>query len=229
MAEGPHLLEEAARGRWTVACVLTTAAARERWVSMTGHLDVEVVEVSEAALASAAATEQSQGVLTLLRPQSFGWTDLISGPGAFVLVLDGLQDPGNAGTLVRSAEAFGASGVVFMRSSVRVSNAKFLRSTAGSIFRLPYLEGVDADELLLQLKRSSVTLWALAAQGAFSIWESDLRQACALAIGSEGRGVSPELLRSSQTLRIPSAGVESLNAAVAGSIALFEASRQRAR
>lgn len=228
VAEGPHLLEEAARGVWTVALVLATPTARKRWASVIAGLGAEVVEVSEAALASAAGTEQTQGVLTLLRPHASEWETLLSGTSPSLLVLDGLQDPGNAGTLVRSAEAFGATGVVFLPSSVRVSNAKFLRATAGSIFRLPYLEGVDAEELLSQLERRSVTLWALAAQGSSVIWQADLRQGWALAVGGEGDGVSTALLRRARMLRIPAPGVESLNAAVAGSIALFEASRQRA-
>ena len=229
VAEGPHLLEEAIRGWWQLEQILATAEARKRFANLLGMADAEVVEVSETALASAAGTEHGQGVISLLRPKLFAWSDLLPQTGALVLVLDGVQDPGNAGTLVRSAEAFGVSGVALTRSSVRVPNAKFLRATAGSIFRLPYLEEVRSNELLSRFEERGITLWALAAQGATSILEANLRHACGLAVGSEGRGVSPELQRGARALSVPSGTVESLNAAVAGSIALFEASRQRER
>ena len=226
VAEGPHLLAEALRGRWRTEAVFATLRARERFGDLLARTPCETVEVSEAAFAAASATEHGQGVLALLRPQTFSWRDVI-GHSAAILVLDGLQDPGNAGTLVRSGEAFGATGVVFTQSSVRVSNPKFLRATAGSIFRMPYLEEVGAADLLSRMAQHSVALWALAAQGETPLMAADFGRPWALAVGSEGAGVGPELLRNARPLRIPSAAVESLNAAVAGSIALFEAARQR--
>jgi RNA methyltransferase, TrmH family len=144
-----------------------------------------------------------------------------------LLVLDGVQDPGNAGTLVRSAEAFGATGIVFGRGSVHFSNAKFLRATAGSIFRVPFLSGLMPEIVLESLTASGIAVHTLAASGSRTIWEVDLRKPCALVTGSEGAGVSAEWLTHAGGVRIPAIQVESLNAAVACSIALFEASRQR--
>jgi TrmH family RNA methyltransferase len=146
-----------------------------------------------------------------------------------VVVLDGVQDPGNAGTIVRSAEAFGAGGIVLLEGSVRVANGKFLRAAAGSIFRLPFLEAVERVEFIKRARSLGLTLYALAARGETSLQEADLRIPCALVVGGEGSGVSPELLAAGTVLSIPARKVESLNAAVAASIALFEAARQRER
>jgi TrmH family RNA methyltransferase len=143
------------------------------------------------------------------------------------VVLDGIQDPGNAGTIVRSAEAFGAGGIVLLEGCVHLANGKFLRATAGSIFRLPFLEGITRAELIREVKAAEMELYALTANGTHSLTTANLRARCALIAGSESGGVSAELLAGAKGLSIPTNKVESLNAAVACSIALFEASRQR--
>jgi len=227
IAEGPHLLEEALRGAWRIERVLTTASGRERHFNLLSRVEAEIVELSSRAFASIAATETTQEVLMLMRPPTWSWADLVPSP-ALVVALDGIQDPGNVGAIVRSAEAFGATGVVFLRGCARVPNAKLLRATVGSIFRLPFLEGLTVAEFVEQIRLSVLTLYALTPHAATGLLKADLRHGCALAIGSEGAGVSAELLFEANLLSIPTAGVESLNAAIACSIALFEAQRQRA-
>jgi RNA methyltransferase, TrmH family len=224
--EGPHLLEEALRGEWRVKQILATAAARALYADLLQNAPCEVVEVSARALASTAATESTQEVLALLRPRVWAWDDLTSG-SALVVMLDGIQDPGNAGTIIRSAEAFGATGVIFLKGCARVANGKLLRATAGSIFRLPFLEGMTATELIRQMQASKLQLYALAASAGMSLREVDLRQKCALVVGGEGAGVSAAILAEAQLLQIPTRNVESLNAAIACSIALFLAQQQR--
>ncbi len=162
----------------------------------------------------------------LLRPRKWNWADLIPAQ-PLIVVLDGIQDPGNAGTILRSAEAFGATGVVFLEGCVRIANGKFLRATAGSIFRLPHLEGMMMDDFLRKIRSSGLKLFALAAQSRTSITQADLHSGCALAVGSEGAGISQVLISEADLVSIPISGVESLNAAIACSIALFEARRQR--
>ncbi len=124
--------------------MFTTPAARDRHAELLSRVDAELIEVSSRAFASLASTETTQEVLALLQPRRWSWEDLTPAT-ALVLVLDGVQDPGNAGAIVRSAEAFGATGVVFLEKCARVANAKFLRATAGSIFRLPYLESLTVE------------------------------------------------------------------------------------
>jgi TrmH family RNA methyltransferase len=140
-----------------------------------------------------------------------------------------LQDPGNLGTLLRSAEAFGVEGVLLTRTSVNPSNEKVVRASAGSVFRLPCLGGFENTELLRHLGRNSFHFIAATPKAAVDFRKVDYRQRIALILGNEGKGLSEEVLTQVQTrIHIPmTAGIESLNVAVAASIILCEAARQR--
>jgi TrmH family RNA methyltransferase len=226
--EGPHLLGEMMGGRWKLGTVVTTPAGRERHGSLIAHLRAQPLEVPARAFAQMASTESTQGILALVRPPADRWTDMITmAVGSLTVVLDGIQDPGNAGTIVRSAEAFGATGVILLEGSVRVANGKFLRGTAGSLFRLPLAAGVERNEFGARVADIGMNLYALTASGEIPLGQADLRSPFALVVGSEGGGVSPELLARAKGVSIPTNRVESLNAAVACSLALFEAARQR--
>lgn len=130
---------------------------------------------------------------------------------------------------MRSAEAFGATGIILLRGCVGIANGKFLRATAGSVFRMPIIEGLAASHLLNLFEKTSLRRYALTARAGAHLPDADLREGVAFIVGSEGPGVSSELLRAAEEISIPAANVESLNAAVACSIALFEAARQRGR
>jgi TrmH family RNA methyltransferase len=143
------------------------------------------------------------------------------------VVLDRLQDPGNAGAVIRTAEAFGASGVILLKGSVHASNPKALRASAGSVFRLPVVEGVNASQVLAFLDRHAVKLYAAMPHTGLTPDASDFRRPCCFAIGSEAHGVEASLSATASPVRIPTQRVESLNAAVAASVLLYEAQRQR--
>ncbi len=150
---------------------------------------------------------------------------------ALVVVLDGLQDPGNAGAIVRAAEAFGATGTLFLKGTVSPFNSKTLRASAGSLFRVPFLFGLDAALARAALQQHRVSLYAAVPAGgdpAVNLDSVDLTGKCGLIIGNEARGVSSDLRSAALDLSIPTVGVESLNAAVAAGIILYEARRQRA-
>lgn len=227
--EGPLLIAEALRPacKWSVRRVLVTPSGRERHRNLLETVQSEITEVSARAFRSMSGTETTQEIIALIEPPHWSWADL-AGRAGVILVLDGIQDPGNAGTLVRSAEAFGAAGMIFLEGCVRIANGKFLRATAGSIFRLPFLEGISQPEITAEAANNRWPLYALAPDGRLSLAQADFRRPCALAVGSEGQGISHEILACAQTLAVPTSNVESLNAAVAGSIALFEAAKQRA-
>jgi TrmH family RNA methyltransferase len=224
--EGPHLLEEIARSPWQVEMLLFTPEAFASWESYARRHGIETVLVPARTFSSLGATETTQGVMALARPRSWEWRDLKTDP-ALIVALDGIQDPGNAGTIVRSAEAFGATGVVLLEHSVRVSNGKFMRASAGSLFRLPVLEAVSRPDFVSAARQAGWKFAALHASGNVALSEFQFDRSCALIVGSEGGGVSPELLENSTSVTIPASQVESLNAAVACSIALYEASCQR--
>ena len=146
-----------------------------------------------------------------------------------MVVLVEVQDPGNVGTIVRSAEAFGATGLAATRGTANPFSPKALRASAGSALRLPVLAGASAPVLLTQLRASGVRIFAASSERGAAPHESNLRAAAALLIGNEGGGLPPEVERSADArIRIPvAAPVESLNAAVAASVLLYEAARQR--
>lgn len=236
VAEGPHLLAEVLESEWRIEQLFATPTSRDRYADLVSAADAELIEVSERAFASIAGTETTQEVLALVRPKICSWHDLttrnrikndLAGPNSLIVALDALQDPGNAGTIVRSAEAFGATGMILLKGTAHVANGKFLRASAGSIFRLPYLEGWSVQDLLIHAQSSGLQLFGLAQTAETDLTAADLRAPLALIVGSEGRGLSPDLANNVQQISIPTSQVESLNAAVACSIALFEAQRQR--
>lgn len=146
-----------------------------------------------------------------------------------VLALVGVQDPGNAGTLVRVAEAAGCAGVVFTVGSVDVHNPKTVRATAGAIFRVAVAEGIGAEQLGRMAAAQHLPMWATVRSGGVVLEEAPLGGPTVLLVGSEAHGLPDELRRSADGLvTIPMDGaVESLNAAVAGALVAFEAARQR--
>ena len=168
--------------------------------------------------------------MALVEPPSWAIEQLFRG-ASLVLVLDGVQDPGNAGTMVRAAEAFGATGVMFLKGSVSPFNPKTLRASAGSLFRVPFVASLDIELARAAFKQNKLEVYAgvpySGQNHVKSVVHADFTQKCAVIIGSEGRGVSERLHGSAIDLAIPTVSVESLNAAMAASVILYEARRQR--
>jgi RNA methyltransferase, TrmH family len=229
--EGDHLLEEALRSGMVLKTVFVSERRETPKIVPRG---VEVLRLAEEVFGSVVETQSPQGVAALLVPPVSALDDVLgSGETApLILIAVGLQDPGNLGTLVRSAEAFAATGVLTTPGTVSAWNQKALRASVGSVFRVPVV-AVDASEIE-GLKRRGVRLVAAVGaegDGVVAAQEMDFTSACALMIGNEGAGLAGEWMAMCDArVTIPCPGaVESLNAAVAGSLLLYEASRQRAR
>ena len=189
---------------------------------------VALYRLSREAFKKIASTESPQGLLALVRTREWIAHELFSPAPALVLILAGIQDPGNAGTLLRSAEAFGATGAILLRGAVHATHPKMLRAAAGSTFRLPHMGGVQQDQALAMCAVSGATVYALDPAARDTLDSVDLRGPCAFAVGAEGAGLPPDLLDNARPVAIPrTRRVESLNAAVAGALALYEAARQR--
>ena len=223
IAETFHLLDEALRS----GCAIRTLLAAEE---AAGEVEeraagVKLVVLPDALFAQISATETAQGVMALVEPPVWS-LDRVFGGQSLVLVLDGVQDPGNAGTMVRAAEAFGASGVVFVKGSVSPFHPKTLRASAGSLFRVPFVAGMEASLVPEEAHNRRVRLFAAVPEGGDT--NADFTAPCGLVIGSEAHGVGDVLRAVSHEVSIPTTGVESLNAAMAASILLYEARRQRA-
>ncbi len=186
-----------------------------------------VQPVSDKVLAHIADTGSPQGIVAALDIPSVRLGDLPQ-EASFFLVVDGIQDPGNLGTLIRSAVASGAAGVVCTRGTVDTFNPKTLRSTMGAVFKLPLVQGVGRGETVGYLREMEIPLVVADAAGEEVYFRSDLRPPLAIVIGNEGQGPGGEFLAAAaRRVSIPmQGGVESLNAAVAGSLLLFESARQ---
>ncbi|MDQ6707135.1 MAG: RNA methyltransferase, partial [Acidobacteriota bacterium] len=172
--------------------------------------------------------ETPQGVMCLVEPRGWRLEDLLNADGP-VIVLDGIQDPGNAGTIVRTAEAFGAAGAVFLKGSVNPFNPKVIRASAGSLFRLPLVHGLESGDVLRNFIDRRIKMYAGVpfGTGALSLPGIDLTGKCAFVIGNEGNGVGERVRSAAIPVTIPASGVESLNAAVAAAIFLYEFRRRR--
>jgi len=247
--EGPKLVEEALRsGLETEALLVSESGERdaERILRAAGESEggvprSRVFHTTDRVFASVAGTDSPQGVAALFRQREWALEDVLRGPGAMresaplVAVIAAVQDPGNVGTIVRSAEAFGATGAVSTRGAADPWSPKALRASAGSALRLPVLRGMAIPILIAQLRIAGVKILATASKhdtgshvsGISS--EVDLRGPAAIFIGNEGSGLPDEILRAADGITsIPTSGaVESLNAGIAASIVLYEAARQR--
>lgn len=218
VAEGPHLLEEALASPVEIVTVIVSESARAAAEGLLVRADhARVVSVPDAIFAKIATTEHSQGVISLVRPPSWSSRDLLRAT-PLIMVLDAIQDPGNAGAIVRVAEAFGATGAVFLKGTVSRYNPKCLRGSAGSLFRVPVADSLDP---------AGLTLYAAMPRAELPLDQADFTGPCAIIVGSEGRGVNPDLAARATGVRIPTSRVESLNAAVAAGVMLYEAQRQR--
>ena len=229
--EGEHMLYEAVRsGMMLKTIFVSERVALPEWVPRS----VELIELTDEVFSSVVDTQSPQGIAAMLIPPTRTLDDALakSNNPALVVIAVGLQDPGNLGTLIRSAEAFGASAVLATQGTVSGWNQKAMRASAGSIFRVPLIPVTPAD--VVTLKARGLKLFAAVADGperpdGLSTVDANLTQPCALMIGNEGAGISEEWLSLADArITIPTPGhVESLNAAIAGSLLLYEASRQR--
>lgn len=225
VAEGPHLLEEAVRAGCEIRAVIVSESAKTGIIGELSHLP-EPRQVSEKTFRALSSTETPQGVLALVKPPAADLSKMLAGD-ALIVILDGVQDPGNAGAIVRVAEAFGASGAIFLKGTVDPFHPRSLRGSAGSLFRLPVVGGLDAnfDDGAI----GSLRIYAAMPRGDESIElrDADFTVPCAIAIGGEGRGIGERLAARAIPVHIPTRNVESLNAAVAAGILFYEARRQR--
>ncbi len=229
--EGVNLLEEALRADLNVPCVFVAQDAQDRLNGVKLAAGTEVLLVPRELLDSILQTEAPQPVAALVEAPDWTLAHIL-GPGRqtapLILVLAGIQDPGNLGTLLRSAEAFGASGIISLPGTVNEWNAKAVRASAGSVFRVPLI-AASADECFIILRAAGVHILTTTVRAAEPADATDLTGPIALMIGNEGSGVTDNLAAHADaavTISCPGA-VESLNAAVAASILLYEAARQR--
>jgi TrmH family RNA methyltransferase len=233
LLEGPRLIEEATLSavpivEAAVSPRLSRSTRGQRLVRELQARGTPVRWLHEDVLDSLSEVEVSQGVLALARRPRFTEEQLFAGT-PLLLVAVGLQNPGNLGGLLRTAEAAGASGAYLTRGCADPFSWKALRGSMGSAFRLPHVAGVPVEDVLRRLRARGVEAVATATGAPARYDELDLRQPAAFLLGNEGSGLPEQLLRRvERQVSIPMRGaVESLNVGVAAGILLFEAARQR--
>jgi TrmH family RNA methyltransferase len=229
--EGVRMIEEAIRSGLRFQAVFFSEAGSAHATRLLPQIgsQVEVLLLPGEVFVSAVSTESPQGVAALvkLRPQKL--EDLMEAGSEPLLVgVSGIQDPGNLGTIIRSAEAFGARAVLLGEKTVSHFNPKTVRGSAGSLFRQPILR-VKLGESITALKEQGVRVLATSSHKGKPLHEADFTGAAMIVVGNEGAGVPLEILSlADELVTIPhSPRVESLNAGIAASILLYEAARQR--
>ena len=236
--EGLRILEEAIRSGLRFSSVFFRESAQDRASRLLPQIgaQVETLLLPDKLFDSLVPSESPQGVAALVRLKEFSLDDVAErlqvGP---LVVLAGLQDPGNLGTILRSSEAFGSAGVVLGEGTVSAFNSKVVRASAGSVFRLPIVHGqgksgtAKLEEVSEKLRSQGVRLIATSSHKGTPLDQADLASPAAIFFGNEGSGLPRDLMaKMDEVIVIPhTPQVESLNAGVAASIVLYEAARQR--
>lgn len=235
LVEGLRFVEEVFDSSWPVEMLVYSKKIME--YPRAKHLfktaaarNVSLLEVDEDIFGELAETSTPQGIIAVVAQRGHTLENLeIINETALLVLVDGVQDPGNLGAIVRSADAAGAGGVVLLKGTVDIYNPKALRSTMGSIFHLPVIQGAAVADVLLYLSHRGIRTVAGDPRGGKAVFEVDLKVPCALVVGGEAGGIS-ETLRENvdEMAHIPMPGrAESLNVAISAGIMLYEALRQR--
>lgn len=233
LIEGPHLMEMAAASPDVEIKKLffteEFSAKREgqRLLRQLSKKEVQIIETSQHILSKLADTETPQGIVAVISYRTTGLDGMSFRGAPFLVVCDGIQDPGNLGTIIRASDASGADAVIILPSTCDAFMSKTIRATAGSLFNIPTIYS-EPEILFDYLDSKNIALYATDVHAQVSIYESDFKSPIAIVFGNEAHGVSELLLKRARGLKIPIVGkAESLNVAMAASICLYEVVRQR--
>ena len=192
--------------------------------------DIRYETLKDSVMDYVSDTKTPQGILAIVKMAEYGFSDLLGKDGAaHLLILENLQDPGNLGTIMRSGEGAGVTGILMSKETVDIYNPKVVRSTMGAVFRVPFLYTEDLSGAVKKLREKGVRVYAAHLRGKAAYDRVNYQTSTAFMIGNESSGLTDETAAlADEYIRIPMLGqVESLNAAAAASILVFEAARQR--
>lgn len=231
---GIRLAEEAAQSDWQIeACLFTPDSADSPRInslikSLTQR-NCRILQISQKILRKICDTEQPQGIIAIVKKRLFNLADILAASLPLIVVLDAVQDPGNAGSIIRAADAAGASGIITLPGCTDLYNSKAVRTSMGSVFHLPIVDMKDADLFIRIMAENNIEILATAWENSEVYYKSSFLQPLALVLGNEGNGINSRLLANSdKILNIPMPGqAESLNVGQAAAVLLLEAARQR--
>lgn len=227
VVEGKKMFLEAPRDWLLQVYVAESFLAEPEADKLLAEVRYEVV--SDSVFKSISDTQTPQGILCLVKMPQYDLSDLLKEEKSHLLILESIQDPGNLGTMLRTGEGAGITGVIMNQTTVDLFNPKTIRSTMGSIYRVPFYVSENLEETAAALKRQGIKLYAAHLRGKMSYDEPDYRGGTGFLIGNEGNGLSDAVADLADNyIRIPMEGqVESLNAAIAASLLMYETNRQR--
>lgn len=227
VAEGRKLLQEA-KDYGSVRTIFATESFAQDEKNKDLLSDTRVEIVADKVFWNLADTVTPQGVLALVEMPSYTLDTLLDNKNGRFIILENLRDPGNLGTIMRTAEGAGMTGVILSRKSVDLFNPKVVRATMGSIFRQPFVYVEDIYETILLMQKKKYRIFGTAMEGDILYDEVDYRGKTGIVIGNEAAGVTEQMISMmDKKVRIPMAGqLESLNAAVAAALFMYEAARQ---
>ena len=232
--EGARLVDEAIAAGASIESIIYTSAFAETdrgklLFARVARMHFRGALVPEQIMHAICDTESPQGIVALAAQPRAELDDVFTGDAPLVVVVDGLQDPGNLGAIIRAAEAGGAAGVVTTPGTVEPFSPKALRASMGSAFRLPVVRRAVVEAVVAAARENGCTVLAALTHGEVRYTDADWRRPTVVLIGNEGAGLSPDALAlADETVAIPIASaVESLNAAMAATVLVFEAARQR--
>ena len=236
LIEGIKMVEETPSALLEQLVMTADFAATAAGQALTARAENEhipvLADLSEQHFKQLADTKSPQGILAVAKKPVFSLEESLSQKSGPLLILDTLQDPGNLGTILRTAEAFACAGVVLSGACADVYQPKVVRATMGSLYRVPHFVIEDVQEAVLLARNAGLVTYAsYLHEGAGDHTAADLAGRCAIVVGNESKGLSPEIVHlCDRAIRIPMAGeIESLNAAMAAGVLLYEAWRQRSR
>ncbi len=234
LLEGINLIHEALKNNGILDVVVFKDAFvnephQKEIIDLLVEKNISVFNVSDSLFEHICDTENPQGIIAVAKKPYFNFEEVLKKQDSNILILDRIQDPGNLGTILRTADAAGMEGVISMKGSVDLYNSKTVRAAAGSVFRIPVTQVEDVDQLLLLLKKHQKRIIATSPRGENYYFHVDIYKNSALVIGNEASGVSEALLRSAQHIvKIPMLrDTESLNASIAASLVMYEMVRQK--
>lgn len=234
LAEGIRLVEMAVKSDWTIRfCIVTEKAASiprvQSIINEAEEKDVPVYSVNERIYEKACGTVTPQGILAVMKKKTYDLSD-IAAKNELILVMDGVQDPGNIGAMIRTADAAGLGGIAALAGSVDVYSEKVVRSSMGSLFNIPMVTGITPEEFVNYAHENGIRMLVTALDNRAKLhYNANYDGACALVFGNEGNGVSDTVLKAAdETIFIPMrGGAESLNVSTAASVVVYEALRHR--
>jgi TrmH family RNA methyltransferase len=228
--EGIKMFEEAKEAKLLRKAYVSESFYREIVSDKPDYFDDYEYEIlTDQVFKEVSETKTPQGIMGIVAIAAYQLDSMLMEPNACLLLLEDIRDPGNLGTMIRTAEGAGVTGIILSDSSVDVYNPKVIRATMGSIYRVPFYQARNFYEVLTKVKAQGIEIYAAHLQGIPYDTEGSFRKRCAFLIGNEANGLTDQASGLADTLiKIPMEGkVESLNAAVAAAILMYEAARQR--